>query len=82
MKGLLLIESEIDGGDVAAAFALLKLYGLAHLNAVCLDAACSPISVEIEMARHLESEQFAQLMTESRAHNEVKDRSNALIDLL
>ena len=48
LKALLLVESEIDGGDVGSALALLKLVGVDHLSTAGMPGACSLLGAENE----------------------------------
>ena len=80
LKALLLVESEIDGGEVGSALALLKLVGVDHLSTAGMPGACSLLGAEVELAKKVESEQFEQMILGPRAQDEVRRRSGALSD--
>ena len=80
LKALLLVESEIDGGEVGSALALLKLVGVDHLSTAGMPGACSLLGAEVGLAKKVESEQFEQMILGPRAQDEVRRRSGALSD--
>ena len=80
LKALLLVESEIDGGEVGSALALLKLVGVDHLSTAGMPGACSLLGAEVELAKKVESEQFEKMILGPIAQDEVRRRSGALSD--
>ena len=80
VKALVLLESEIDAGNVASATALLKMIGLGQLAAFSDPGPCSPLGAELHLAAKKDAEHFEQLVASSAAQDEVRRRSDSVHD--
>ena len=80
LKALLIVEAEIDSGDVPSALAFLKLLGLGQLAVWSQPGPCSPRGAENELAASLESESYQQLISGSMSHDEVRIWSETFRD--
>jgi hypothetical protein len=80
LKALMLVEGEVDSGDVASALALLKLVGLGQLSTLGLPGPCSPLGAEIELAAGIEAERYQQMISGSMSQDEVRLQSDEFRD--